>query len=159
MVWKKENRLSANESSKVMWELVPYTRGRGVDVGCGPYKAFPHMIGVDNKKDEEMFRITMKPDLVAQADKLDMFADASMDFVYSSHTLEHIEDFQKVLREWWRVLRVDGHLVLYLPHKDLYPNKGSPDANPDHAHDFLPKDIVEAMKGIEIGRASCRERV
>ena len=47
MVWKADDP-QGNESGKIRWELVKWTRGRGLDVGCGPNKAFPHMIGVDN---------------------------------------------------------------------------------------------------------------
>ena len=56
------------------------------------------------------------------------------------------EHTQAVLREWWRVIRPGGHLVLYLPHKAHYPNIGQPGANPAHKHDFLPEDIVKAME-------------
>ena len=45
--------------------------------------------------------------------------------------------------EWWRLVKVDGYLVLYLPHADLYPNVGQPGANPDHQHDFTPEVIVD----------------
>ena len=68
-----------------------------------------------------------------------------MDFVYSSHTLEHVEDYKAALREWWRVVKFNGYLVLYLPHKALYPNIGEDGANPDHKHDFLPEDVISAM--------------
>jgi hypothetical protein len=46
------------------------------------------------------------------------------------------------LRAWWDILKVGGHLCLYLPHRDLYPNIGSDGANPDHKHDFVPEDII-----------------
>jgi hypothetical protein len=72
----------------------------------------------------------------------------SQDFIFSSHLLEHIKDHEKALREWWRVLRPGGHLCLYLPHKDFYPNIGTDGANPDHVHDFHPDDIIAAMKKI-----------
>lgn len=71
-----------------------------------------------------------------------------MDFVFSSHLLEHIQDYRTALKEWWRIIRPGGHLCLYLPHKDFYPNIGQPGANPDHKHDFLPSDIIEAMKEV-----------
>lgn len=146
-MWRAEDP-QGNESAKVRWELIPYTRGRGLDVGCGPYKVFPHMIGVDNCIDTQLFGIAMQPDVQADVQDLSIFADGSMDFVYSSHTLEHIQDFAKALREWWRVIKVGGYLTVYLPHKKFYPNVGTEGANPDHKHDFLPSDIVEAMKEI-----------
>lgn len=146
MVWKRELS-NGDESGKIRWELVEYTRGRGLDIGCGPSKAFPHFIGVDNRKDTKLFGVPMDPDLtVPDASNLDMFASNSMDFVFSSHLLEHIEDHEAALSEWWRVVKVGGNLCLYLPHKNLYPNVGKEGANPDHKHDFSEKDIIEAMK-------------
>jgi ADP-heptose:LPS heptosyltransferase/predicted SAM-dependent methyltransferase len=143
MVWKAEDP-QGNESGKIMWELVKYTTGRGLDVGCGPYKAFPHFIGVDNYTDTGKFGIKMKPDVVANADDLG-WKDEHFDFVFSSHLLEHLEDPKKALAEWWRVIKVGGYLILYLPHKDLYPNVGTEGANPDHKHDFTPIDISDLM--------------
>jgi ADP-heptose:LPS heptosyltransferase len=67
---------------------------------------------------------------------------ASCDFIFSSHLLEHIEDAAGAVAHWWSLLKTGGHLVLYLPHRDLYPNIGQPGANPDHKHDFLPGDVV-----------------
>lgn len=146
MVWRAEDP-QGDESGKVKHEIVPYTRGRGLDLGCGPRKAFPHFIGVDSCKDTELFGVPITPDIrVDDCAELSLFGNASMDFVFSSHLLEHIEDHVGALREWMRVLKPGGHLVLYLPHRDLYPNIGDPNGNPDHVHDFVESDIVAAMR-------------
>ena len=138
-----------NEAGKVLWDLVPFTRGFGLDLGCGPHKAFPHFIGVDNKRDTGIFGIQMNPDLVVpDATSLPMFADSSLDFIFSSHMLEHVPEPRQALREWWRLLKVGGFLCLYLPHKMFYPNIGQPGANSDHKHDFLPQDIINFVKEI-----------
>lgn len=135
-----------DEAGKVKFEIVQYTRGLGLDIGCGPYKAFPHFIGVDSRKDTELFGIQMEPDnVVDDASCLPQVASGKLDFVFSAHLLEHIEDYRAALAEWWRVIKVGGHLVLYLPHKDLYPNIGSELANPDHKHDFIPANIQAAL--------------
>jgi len=149
VTWSRETS-SGYETAKVRWELVQYTRGRGLDLGCGSDKGFPHFIGLDSNKDERLFghRATGADMIVPTCEKLEMFADASMDFVFSSHLLEHIEDHRAALAEWWRVVKVGGHLVLYLPHKNFYPNIGQPGSNPDHVHDFLPADIIDAMRGV-----------
>lgn len=147
MVWRKDDPCGS-ESLKMLWELVPYTRGRGLDLGCGPSKTFPHFIGVDNYKDTQLFGIEMKPDVVCDITRLDLFGSASVDFVFSSHVLEHIRDHVSALKEWWRVIKPGGHLCLYLPHKEFYPNIGTDGANPDHVHDFMPQDIVDAMKKV-----------
>ena len=47
MAWRLEDP-QGNEAAKIKYEIVPYTRGQGLDIGCGPFKAFPHFIGVDN---------------------------------------------------------------------------------------------------------------
>lgn len=154
-MWRPDDP-QGNEAGKIRWEIVPYTRGHGLDLGCGPHKAFPHFVGVDNLKDVGLFGIEMVPDKVVEScEKLDGFENESQDFVFSSHLLEHIDDYGAALAEWWRVVRPGGHLVLYLPHKKLYPNVGTPGANPDHKHDFEPLDIINVMR--ELGGWSLME--
>ncbi|MCH9835299.1 class I SAM-dependent methyltransferase, partial [bacterium] len=142
MTWTAETSLG-NEAGKIKWDLVEYTNGVGLDLGCGHSKAFPHFIGVDNGHHWG----TAGADIaVKTCEDLSIFAGQSMDFVFSSHLLEHIQDTKVALKEWWRVLKVGGRLCLYLPHKDLYPNCGQPGSNPDHKHDFMPDDIEGIMK-------------
>lgn len=150
-MWRPDDP-QGNEAAKVRWDIVPYTRGQGLDLGCGPHKTFQHFTGVDSCKDTELFGIEMNPDVViSDCSDLSGYEDGSQDFVFSSHLLEHIEDHQAALNEWWRVIKVGGHLCLYLPHRDFYPNIGQPGSNPDHVHDFMPADIVEAMRRVQGG--------
>lgn len=145
MTWSDKTGYEGDETAKIRWELVPYTAGRGLELGTGPQKAFPHFIGIDSNFDYTRTAFALRPDFSADCTKLEMFATASMDFVFSSHLLEHIEDYVGALTEWWRVIKPGGHLCLYLPHKDLYPNIGQNGANADHKHDFSPSDIERAM--------------
>jgi ADP-heptose:LPS heptosyltransferase/predicted SAM-dependent methyltransferase len=140
MTWRPEDP-QGNESAKVRWDLVPYVRGRGIDIGCGPNKALPNMIGVDSQ------RFTNgSPDVIADCRKLDFLAAESLDYVFSSHLLEHVENPGEVLRHWMSLVKPGGYLVLYLPHRDFYPNMGQPGSNPDHKSDFLPSDVVALMR-------------
>lgn len=143
MVWKIDNP-QCNESKKIVWEVARYLRGRGLDLGAGDFKVLPHAISVDNMH-HHAFGFTHKPDVLCNVEKLDVFASCSMDFVYSSHTLEHIVDYKGALREWWRIVKQGGYLILYLPHKLFYPNIGCEGSNPDHKHDFMPEDVISAM--------------
>lgn len=146
MVWDR-NDPQGNESKKIKYDIVPYTRGKVLDLGCGPFKAYSHFIGVDNGNHDRNFNWQNKADLIVETcEKLPIIASGSIDAVFSSHLLEHIVDTDKALREWWRVIKVGGYLVLYLPHKNFYPNVGEEGANPDHKHDFLPEDIINHMK-------------
>lgn len=146
MTWR-ESDPCGQEADKVKYELVPYTRGIVLDLGCGPRKAFPHFLGIDSCVDTELFGIPIKPDLKVKdcADLSETVEDASVDGVFSSHLLEHIVDYKAALKDWWRCLKVGGHLSLYLPHRDFYPNIGTHGANPDHKSDFIPQDIIDAM--------------
>lgn len=145
MAWRRDDP-QCNESKKIVWTVAPYLRGRGVDIGAGDFKILPHAISVDDGSHAQ-FGFSHRPDINSDATKLDVFGSASMDWVYSSHTLEHVVDMVATLREWWRLVKPGGYLLLYLPHKDFYPHAGTEGANPDHKRDLLPEDVITAMPG------------
>lgn len=148
MVWEIDAPYKA-ESKKIVWDVAPYLRGRGLDIGAGTFKVLPHVISVDNCIDSKLFGMPVMPDVkVKSADDLSMFATSQMDFVYSSHLLEHMEDPEKTLKEWWRVVRDGGYMILYLPHDELYPKVGEEGANRDHKHNLNEGKIIDWMKGI-----------
>lgn len=135
------------ESDKIAAFVVPYTRGRGLDIGCGRRKVWPHCIGVDNG---HHFGAHTQAEVSGDGSDLSLFADGSLDFVFSSHTLEHFheEKVSKILAEWARVLRPGGYLVLYVPSGNLYPKckpELQPGANPDHKWDIYPGDIEKHL--------------
>jgi SAM-dependent methyltransferase len=55
---------------------------------------------------------------VAEAADVGFIPDATYDFVLSSHMLEHSANPVRALREWLRVLKPGGTLLLILPHRD-----------------------------------------
>lgn len=150
MTWNI-NDPQGDEASKVKYELVPYTRGVVLDLGCGPKKAFPHFLGIDSCVDTELFGIQIKPDLkVADcADLSNTIEDASVDAVFSSHLLEHIVDHKAALKDWVRCIKKGGYLTLYLPDEDEYPKVGQPGANPDHKWDVNYQKVVDAMLEVD----------
>lgn len=149
MTWSLENSKN-DESAKIRWELIPYMHGRALDLGCGPYKVFPHFIGVDNGHHWGHLGTDVPVD---DAAKLDLFADASCDLAYSSHLLEHFkyEDVPAVLREWMRVVKPGGHLILYVPDEAQYPKCGTEFANPDHKWDVNYDKVITAMERVAGG--------
>ena len=86
-------------------EALKYCRGQGVDVGAGLW-SLPGAIPVDVSRGPGLGR--------SMAD----FGDGSLDYVFSSHCLEHIESWRQSLGEWIRKLKPEGYLFLYLPHPD-----------------------------------------
>jgi SAM-dependent methyltransferase len=68
----------------------------------------------------------VRPDIIAEADALDMVADKSQDFIIANHLLEHLPDPIGALKEWHRVLRTGGILFLAVPDKRLTFDKDRP---------------------------------
>lgn len=54
--------------------------------------------------------------IVCEGSDLSSIPDDSYDFLLSSHNLEHFANPIKALKEWERVVRPSGYLVLVLPH-------------------------------------------
>ena len=54
---------------------------------------------------------------IAEASELTAIEDSSYDFLLSSHSLEHVANPIKALKEWKRIIRPGGKLVLILPDK------------------------------------------
>jgi ADP-heptose:LPS heptosyltransferase/predicted SAM-dependent methyltransferase len=134
------------ESDKIAHLVVPYLQGRCLDIGAGMRPVWPSLIAVDNGHHFGAHTVGIRGD----GTRLDLFTDASMNGVFSSHFLEHVErdKVPAVLTEWRRVLKVGGHLVLYVPSANLYPKMGEPGANPDHKWDIAPGDIEAVLKTI-----------
>ena len=145
MVWKNDDP-QYYESTKIRWETVPYTRGRGLDVGCGADKIWPHAIGVDNRIDTALFDVVMNPDITLNATDMSFFATCSFDWVFSSHMLEHCENYAEVAKEMFRIVKDGGYFMLYLPDEDEYPKIGEDGANPDHKWNVNYDLVVAAME-------------
>ena len=76
------------------------------------------------------------------------FADHSQDTVFASHCYEHIAEYKTVLREWYRVLRVGGYLVVLVPHKYLYERKSTPPSlfNADHKRFYTAAALLREFE-------------
>ena len=104
-----------SETKKIVWHVAPYLRGRGVDIGAGLFKVLPHAISIDTP-DAAQYNQFAKPDLqVSDLGALGILASQSLDFVYSSHLIQKLGNWKVALAEWWRVLKPEGHFVLYAP--------------------------------------------
>jgi SAM-dependent methyltransferase len=55
--------------------------------------------------------------IVASGDKLP-FKDNTLDYVFSSHVIEHFFDPVAAIKEWLRVVKADGIVLMIVPHKE-----------------------------------------
>lgn len=104
-----------------------YCVGKGLDIGYGGDLVCPNAQGWDIEHGDAML--------------LNGVDEDTFDFVYSSHALEHMWNIDIALKNWWRVIRPGGFLLLYVPHRDLYEKKLDLPSrwNIDHKHFFLPE--------------------
>lgn len=114
---------------------IPYAKhfckGVGVDIGCNRQEwCYPGAHGVDlNFKD---------------GNDAYNFSYDNLDYVYSSHCLEHLPDWITALDYWTSKLKQGGILFLYLPHYNQ--EYWRPWNNRKHLHVFTPEIITDYMK-------------
>jgi len=115
---------------------IPYAKhvckGKGVDVGCNRIEwSFPNSIPVD-------------PAINPQYDALNFPPGAhELDYIFSSHCLEHLYDWVDVLDYWTYKLKSSGTLFLYLP--DYSQEYWKPWNNRKHLNIFTPEIISDYM--------------
>lgn len=68
----------------------------------------------------------------------------TLDYVYSSHCLEHLEAPIASIREWFRVVKPHGHLVIVVPHQYLYEKRSELPSrwNRDHKTFYTPAKLM-----------------
>jgi len=143
---------SESESARPL--LAKYCIGNGIDVGAGGMPIALHSICVDRGNDSPIRANvgSVPTHLVGEADKLVWFRDGVLDHVGSSHCLEDALDTEGWLREWLRVLKPGGNLVLFLPDEPTYSAhcaKTGQDYNQAHVHkNFGLKYVREILARI-----------
>jgi SAM-dependent methyltransferase len=73
------------------------------------------------------------------------FPDESQDAVYSSHCLEHIPNHLQVIRDWYRVTKIGGHIITVVPHAMLYERRRRPPsrwAGWNHQRFYTPQALL-----------------
>lgn len=127
-----------SESAKYSELFVPYLHGNGVDLGCGGSPVVPWAIGFDLPVEKYMaYHGPLKKAGTFQwgGDARDLpFKDATLDFVFSSHLLEDFDDWTPVLREWARVLKPRGFLVVLIPDRQRFQAALAAGHPPNDAH-------------------------
>ncbi len=101
-----------------------YLAGTVLDIGSGRDVVVPHAQPFDQQEGDAN-RI------------LHYLEPGSFDTVHSSHCLEHMLDAEQALQDWWQLVKPGGHLIIVVPHEDLYEQGKWPSIfNPDHKTTF-----------------------
>ena len=107
-----------------------YFVGEGIDIGAGSDPLSEYVEFFPLMKNCRSWDIDD-----GDAQLMDSIEDSSLDFVHSSHCLEHMVDVHIALSNWMRILKPNGYLVCIVPDEDLYEQGVFPSSfNSDHKH-------------------------
>ena len=114
---------------------IPYAqmvcKGVGVDIGCNRKEwSFPNSIPIDLQFNDGFDALNLP--------------NIKLNYIFSSHCLEHIPNWVSVMDYWYSKLEKEGILFLYLPHYSQEYWK--PWNNRKHLHIFTPEIINDYMK-------------
>lgn len=142
----KEYPLFQSKGGAALWvrEIAKqYCIGSGFDIGYSKEEwKFPGAIGID-------------ADVTEPFDAMNLPC-LQMDFIHSSHCLEHIkENWYNVLDYWLTKIKVNGIIFLYLPHKSQ--EYWLPENNRKHIHSFDGEEIEKYL--ISLGHKVIRSGV
>ncbi len=108
-----------------------FCKGFGYDVGCMKKEwGFPGARCIDKSFDDKY-------------DALHLPTEDNIDYIFSSHCLEHVENWVDVLNYWTEVLRIGGILFIYLPHYDQ--EYWRPWNDRKHIHVLTPQILRDYM--------------
>ena len=118
-----------------------------VEIGCGYRKTVPNAIGVDRViKGEPIPHVpggVSVADIIADVTGKLPINSLSKDTVIARHILEHCIDPVSTIKEWARILKIGGRMVLALPDQD----KGNMiPLNPEHVHAYTVKTLKNLME-------------
>ena len=131
--FKNKNYPAFQSKGNASQFAIPYAKhfcsGKGVDVGCHKEEwKYPGSFSVDpsiNKYDALNFPYT------------------DLDYIFSSHCLEHVHNWVDVLDYWTSKLKSEGILFLYLP--DYSQEYWRPWNNRKHLNIFTPQILFDYM--------------
>ncbi|MCX8179386.1 MAG: class I SAM-dependent methyltransferase [Candidatus Aenigmarchaeota archaeon] len=99
-----------------------------IHAGCG-MKKIKGFINIDKNK-------STKPDIICDLNYLP-FKNSSIDFIKSEDVLEHIQDLESLMKEFYRVLKKNGKMEHRVPH---FTSISSHIGN--HIHTFSSRGFV-----------------
>lgn len=120
-----------------------FCKGEGYDIGCNRLEwAFPGARPIDLLFDDKWEAYNLP--------------DEKVDYIYSSHCLEHLPEWVEALDYWTSKIKSGGVMFLYLPHYNQ--EYWRPWNNRKHLHIFTPEIITDYLKNRNYINVFCSDR-
>lgn len=122
-----------------------YFTGNGIDVGAGGDS-------IGDSKDYFPGIVSVKAWDMSDGDGmlLESVADNTYDFLHSSHSLEHMVDVSITMKNWIRVVKPGGYLVIIVPEFEMYEKSIWPSKyNNDHKHYFTMEVVNQLISTLD----------
>ena len=126
-----------NAAKYIIPFALEFCKGEGYDIGyCKKEWMFPGAIGIDYSDGNGY-----------HADNL---PDKKVDYIFSSHCLEHVDNWINTLEYWISKVNKGGIIFLYLP--DYSQTYWRPWNNKKHKHVLIPDVLVDFLKSKECNK-------
>jgi SAM-dependent methyltransferase len=127
--------------------ITRYFVGDGIDIG-----GFPDPLTIYSDLFPLVKSIKVWDVLDGDAQYMSTIKDETFDFVVSSHCLEHLKDPYIGLKNWFRILKPAGYLIVTIPDEDLYEQSSWPsEMNFDHKNTFtISKSSTWSPKSVNV---------
>lgn len=128
-----------------------YTLGEQVlELGCGARKTLSHVVGLDRVPKDQPIpgvapHLVSKADIVGDAQGPLPIESGRFDTVIARHILEHVVDSVSAIREWGRVLKHGGRLIISVPNHQL---RNTIPLNIEHVRAFTPESLKNQMESL-----------
>lgn len=108
--------------------FLKYIQNVVIDIGCGDNPVSDECVKYDTALGN------------TDATYMEGLCDCVFDTVYSYHCLEHLEHPELALKNWYRLVKPGGWLIIGVPHRDYYEKRKLLPSlfNPDHKTFWLP---------------------
>lgn len=133
---------NGNAASYIIPFAKEFCKGKGLDIGGFLDWTFPKAIPINILIEDEWNAYNLP--------------NEKYDYIFSSHTLEHLPDYIKALIYWKGHLKKSGILFLYLPHPDM--EYWLPQNNQKHLHSFYPKGMAKVVEDLGFFQVLYSER-
>lgn len=141
-----------------MSQFAHFFSGCGLEIGrgdcdrCG-LKDHPNCLSIE-LYDHNPYWVT-QPSLVGITAETLPYQNNTFDFVASSHVIEHLPDPYSALREWMRVTKTGGRILVVVPDKDLAQYPAGVYLDRDRPRSQLHQVVRAIGNRLSEGRPNC----